>query len=275
MKTSISKTVVYMFVFALGLFYCAIDPQGATVSGQATTKTNQTQAKPAQTNTKSTQTKPKPTQATKKAAQSKPVAGKQAPKTESAKKPVEAGTVTIGSQTWSSTNLNVATFSNGDTIPEAKTFQEWVAAGQAGKPACCYYNNDPANGPKYGRLYNWYAVIDPRGLAPKGWALPTELDWAQLIRHAGGSAVAGTKLKTLTTWTEGYNGTNELKFNGMPAGYRIENGTFQNLGTMAVWWSTTEVRSGTAVDYFLSMSSGINRSINPKQRGESVRCIKK
>lgn len=71
--------------------------------------------------------------------------------------------VKIGDQIWMTRNLNVDKFCNGDPIPETKTNEEWIKAGENGKPAWCYYDNDPANGEKYGKLYNWYAVNDPRG----------------------------------------------------------------------------------------------------------------
>jgi len=66
-------------------------------------------------------------------------------------------------------NLNVSTFRNGDAISEAKTDEEWRTAGENKKPVWYYYDNEYSNGEKYGKLYNWYAVIDPRGLAPVCW----------------------------------------------------------------------------------------------------------
>ena len=75
-------------------------------------------------------------------------------------------TVTIGDQVWSTKNLDVATFRNGDSIPQAITKKEWKEARKKQQPAWCYFENDPANGEKYGKLYNWYAVNDSRGLAP-------------------------------------------------------------------------------------------------------------
>ena len=80
--------------------------------------------------------------------------------------------VKIGNQIWMVKNLNVETFRNGDHIHEAKTLEEWKIAGENQKPAFCYYNNDPKNGTIYGKLYNWYAVNDPRGLAPAGYHIP-------------------------------------------------------------------------------------------------------
>jgi uncharacterized protein (TIGR02145 family) len=67
-------------------------------------------------------------------------------------------------------NLDGYRFRNGDPIPEARTKEEWSKAS----PAWCYYENDPENGTKYEKLYNWYALVDPRGLAPEGWHVPVK-----------------------------------------------------------------------------------------------------
>lgn len=102
----------------------------------------------------------------------------------------EIASIKIGTQTWAVKNLDVTTFRNGDIIPEAKTNEEWKKSGDEQKPAWCYYNNDPANGEKYGKLYNWYAVNDPRGLAPEGWHIPTDAEWTTLtayLEEAGGN----------------------------------------------------------------------------------------
>ena len=82
--------------------------------------------------------------------------------------------ITIGRQVWMTENLNVDKFRNGDPISHAKTDEEWVKAGENGSPAWSHYDNDPANGEKYGKLYNWYAVNDSRGLAPEGWKIPSD-----------------------------------------------------------------------------------------------------
>ncbi len=185
------------------------------------------------------------------------------------------GTVVIGTQTWAEANLDVITFRNGDTIPEARTVEEWVAAGKAGRPAWCYYNNDTVAGGKYGKLYNWYAVNDPRNLAPEGWEIPGNEDWTKLVYFLGGSQVAGLKMKSTIGWSEGNNGTNESGFTGLPGGYRVENGTFINAGKIGIWWSSSAGHSSSAYDYYLFMSPGLGRSTNLASRGESVRCLKK
>jgi uncharacterized protein (TIGR02145 family) len=87
----------------------------------------------------------------------------------------------IGDQEWMVVNLNVSNFRNGDPIPEAKTTEQWINACKNGKPAWCYFNNDPANASKFGKLYNWYAINDARGLAPKGWHIPNKEEWQYLI----------------------------------------------------------------------------------------------
>ena len=112
----------------------------------------------------------------------------------------KAQTVTIGNQVWMTKNLDISTFRNGDTIPEAKTNEEWKKAGENKQPAWCYYDNDPANGAKYGKLYNWYAVNDPRGLAPIGYHIPSDAEWTKLTDFLGGESVAGTKMKSKSGW---------------------------------------------------------------------------
>ena len=108
--------------------------------------------------------------------------------------------VKIGTQTWTTENLNVSTFRNGYPIMEAKTNEEWNQANENKQPAWCYYENDPKNGAKYGKLYNWYAVNDPRGLAPAGWHVPSDAEWTILSDFLGGGMTAGKKMKSLSGW---------------------------------------------------------------------------
>jgi uncharacterized protein (TIGR02145 family) len=88
--------------------------------------------------------------------------------------------IKIGNQVWMKKNLNVDKFRNGDPIAQAKTPQDWRLAGDEKKPVWCYYNFDFANGVKYGKLYNWYAVTDLRGLAPNGFHVPNSYETAEL-----------------------------------------------------------------------------------------------
>ncbi|HWR32176.1 MAG TPA: fibrobacter succinogenes major paralogous domain-containing protein, partial [Chitinophagaceae bacterium] len=182
--------------------------------------------------------------------------------------------IKIGSQTWATKNLNVSNFRNGEAIPQAKTKEEWQKAGMEGKPAWCYYANDPANGTKYGKLYNWYAVNDPRGLAPKGWRIPSDEEWTTLIEFLGGEVEAGLKIKSDYGWKNNKNGLNTSGFTGLPSGYRDENSTFNNIGAQSHWWSSSKEYNGIASCYFLAyVWANLNKSISKMECGLSVRCL--
>lgn len=291
-KTIVTVTGIIFFLFSSGVMSASTESGSVqTKPKTVTTDSKSVQAKPksATTASKSVQTKPKSAPASSKSVQAKPKStqsgtksvqkkSKPAPATSKpgpVNKIKEPGTIIIGTQVWTTINLNVSTFRNGDSIPEAKTNQEWITACESGKPAWCYYNNDPKNGLKYGKLYNWYAVSDPRGLAPAGWELPGDADWAKLTYFLGGQGAAGGKMKSTAGWSEDFNGTNESGFSGLPGGYRTENGAFQKIGAVGTWWSSTESKLLTAVDYYLARSGSLSRSISPKQLGESVRCLRK
>jgi len=190
-----------------------------------------------------------------------------------------AQTVTIGAQVWMTKNLDVATFRNGDPIPQAKTNEEWVKAGDNQQPAWCYYDNDPANGAKYGKLYNWYAVNDSRGLAPVGYHIPSDDEWKILTDFLGGEEVAGTKMKSTDFWADfggdSGNGTNESGFSGLPGGFRNYNGSFYPIGKHGYWWSSTENVTFTAWDRYLGYRVGsVYRYSGNKRIGFSVRCLR-
>jgi len=186
-----------------------------------------------------------------------------------------AQTVTIGTQVWMTKNLDVSTFRNGDPIPEAKTSDEWQEAGGYEQPAWCYYDNDTANGAKYGKLYNWYAVNDPRGLAPAGWHVPSYAEWTKLTDFLGGEGVAGTKMKSTSGWAKNGNGTNKSGFSGLPGGYRLNDGTFGSIGDTGDWWGTGETyRSGRLKLGYFSGAVDWGENMKVKEKGYSVRCLK-
>jgi uncharacterized protein (TIGR02145 family) len=189
-----------------------------------------------------------------------------------------SGEVTIGSQTWTNTNLDVSTFRNGDAIQEAKTPDEWKNAGEEKKPAWCYYHYDQANETNYGKLYNWFAVSDPRGLAPKGWHIPSDAEWKTLIDFLGGESIAGGKLRSPAEWKGGGNGTNESGFNGLPGGRCHIDGSFgrgsvDDMGYFGSWWSSTEFLSNSGWRLQID-SRSLQIYVNDKVEGLSVRCIK-
>jgi uncharacterized protein (TIGR02145 family) len=191
--------------------------------------------------------------------------------------------VIIGKQEWMLKNLDVAAFRNGEPIPEAKTEKEWLAYAQAGEAAWCYYDNDPANGAKYGKLYNWYAVADPRNVCPTGWHVPTDAEWSVLINHLdpnadGGESIpnkAGAKMKAKEGWHEEGNGTNNSGFTGLPGGGRYDDGYFDFVGNTGSWWSSTESLTTHAWFRYLNCSNGLaSRGFHFKRNGFSVRCLR-
>jgi uncharacterized protein (TIGR02145 family) len=186
--------------------------------------------------------------------------------------------VKISNQEWMVENLNVSTFRNGDSIPEAKTDEEWEKAGKEGQPAWCYNANNPANVNTYGKLYNWYAVRDSRGLAPAGWHVPTDTEWTQLTDFLGGGDVAGAKMKSTAGWVSNGNGTNESGFLGLPGDSRGRNGAFGSAsdgGTIGCWWSSTEAYTNYAWTRYLSYTVGyVYKDYYYKELGFSVRCLR-
>ena len=186
---------------------------------------------------------------------------------------LSAQTVTIGSQVWMSKNLNVTNFRNGNPIPQAKTNKEWEKAMEERKPAWCYYDNDPKNGAKYGKLYNWYAVNDPRGLAPAGWHIPADAELIALSEFLGKDS--GGKMKSTSGWGENGNGTNSTGFIGLPGGFRDFDGSFNSIGRSGFWWSASE--SGTSSAYFGGLFHDrydLYRYFYSKGIGMSVRCLR-
>jgi uncharacterized protein (TIGR02145 family) len=232
------------------------------------------------------------------------------------------GQVKIGEQVWMASNLNVSKFQNGDPIYEAKTKEQWEKAGQNKKAAWCYYKNSSENGTVYGKLYNWYAVNDPRGLAPKGWHVPTREDWDDLISHLKTlDDYVCAPLKTKSGWkqyeyggseegsdcaycngsgqrysrlsykyiicvmcngtggdrryvekrTLSGNGTNKSGFAAKPGSNRYADGEFNKyIGELAVWWTSTEVDSDDARDFYIDNEN--NRAGSDSKLGKGYGC---
>jgi uncharacterized protein (TIGR02145 family) len=147
--------------------------------------------------------------------------------------------VTIGSQKWMAENLNTDHFKNGEKIPEVKSLEEWKNANNEKRPVWCYYNFDSLNGKTYGKLYNWYAVNDPRGLAPAGWKIPSIEDWRTLEKSVNTKYPYSTSTEILlmgtSNWKSKEAGMGISGFNAQPSGY-IES-EFKELGEIAFYWS--------------------------------------
>ena len=198
-------------------------------------------------------------------------------------------TVLIGQQCWFAENLRSESYENGDAIPSGLGDSEWdntssgaVAVYGEGSSECNDYSpvgdacDEAWSLSEYGRLYNWYAVDDARGLCPSGWHVPTDGEWTVLTDHLGGESVAGGQMKTTYGWYDGGNGTNSSGFSGLPGGYRdYTSGFFNSAGLNGYWWSSSPNGS-----FAWSRLLGYNyesvyryNGFNP-QDGFSVRCVR-
>jgi uncharacterized protein (TIGR02145 family) len=114
--------------------------------------------------------------------------------------------VKIGNQIWMKQNLDIITFRNGDYIELAESESDWRRLRKEKKPACyCpgLFQDTNIRGEKF---YNWYAILDPRGIAPEGWHIPSVSEWDILADTLGGEDIAADKLKAETEWP-GYEET--------------------------------------------------------------------
>jgi uncharacterized protein (TIGR02145 family) len=188
-------------------------------------------------------------------------------------------TIMIGPQIWMAENLRVSRYYNGDSIAGNLSNSQWSAANYG---AHAFPGNNPENNEIYGKLYNWFAVNDSRGLCPEGWTVPADEDWAELVSYLGGALAAGGKLKSTRTvpdphprWDQpNTDATNESGFTAFPAGDRFTNGLYYNFGRIGTFWSSTESNIASAWVRSLSYASGsMTRNGNDKRYGFSVRCL--
>lgn len=184
-------------------------------------------------------------------------------------------TVKILDIEWMAENLKVIKFRDGSQIAHQPSNSNW---GSTTSSAYCLYNNAATNRNVYGVLYNWYTMVDPKGLCPVGWRVPSDADWDKLITYLGGVEQAGGKMKTTGTsqWTAPNAGaTNSSGFSGLPGGNRGVFGSFGFLGTQGNWWTT----SSRDMDYAFFRALDFNnvnvlRGFDEKKVGMSVRCVK-
>jgi uncharacterized protein (TIGR02145 family) len=193
-------------------------------------------------------------------------------------------------QEWMAENLRTATYRNGDPIPNVTGSSQWQSLTSG---AWAHYNNDSQYENPYGKLYNWYAVADPRNVCPTGWHVPTDAEWSVLINYLDPSAAgganwntAGGKMKSVGTFPAGTglwntpntSATNESGFSGLPAGYRDYggfNGAFSNVGNLGYWWSSTEDGTTNAWNRHLSYNNDDAYRYNVNKRcGFSMRCLR-
>lgn len=190
-------------------------------------------------------------------------------------------TVEIGNQKWYSSNLNVTHFRNGDSILESKNMQDWYKADDEHKPSWCYYNYQSKYGTLYGKLYNKYAILDSRGLAPKGSHISLETEWQTLIKFLGGDRQSSLKLKSKTGWGEDINfnhpnGTDIFNFSALPGGLNLgSNGNSNDEPGDGNWWSISLEKNSVPIWQISSDSDDkiTKKDFDNSYIGFSVRCV--
>lgn len=189
--------------------------------------------------------------------------------------PPPLSTVTICSQVWMTKNLDVTTYRNGDVIPYVSDATQWKSLTTG---AWTYMNGDASTNSTYGKVYNWYAVNDPRGLAPAGFHVPTKTEFTTLANCLGGDYVAGGPLKTTgtTDWlSPNTAATNSSGFAALPGGKRNNQGLYIYFGYQGIFWTSTEQSASGAWAFLLYYSSAGSASGYPeKMEGAAVRCVK-
>jgi uncharacterized protein (TIGR02145 family) len=218
---------------------------------------------------------------------------------------VDLPCVTIGSQVWTTENLDVSSFKNGDVIHHATTEEDWINCTKKNIPAWCYPIDklgDESETTAYGKLYNWYAVNDKRVLAPAGWRIPTKTDWESLATHIGEEGLArswsadtiygdaGTEIKGKkqlmfcgigTPDEDGFKlrstewrGNNSTGFNAQNSVWRDDGGMYGFPGVSA-WWSTTKQGKGESWHFILSSgANGIILNYELHGSGMFIRCLR-
>lgn len=193
----------------------------------------------------------------------------------------EYKTVKIGTQVWMAENLKTTRYNDGTGIfffPENYSVE-------VKKGYYVDYDNNPANSEIYGRLYNWYVVDNNpdtklasnggKNICPKGWHVPNDAEWTTLITYLGGDSNADKLIDNSTNlWSDITSEiTNESGFTALPSGWREIDGSFNHLGGVAMWWSSTSLRSSTAsIVYTYGMN--IREEYHFREASLCIRCIK-
>ena len=204
--------------------------------------------------------------------------------------------LTYGDQVWTVENAEMVTYRDGTSIPEVTDNTAWQNLTTG---AWAYFDNDPTKP----RLYNWFAVMgihdtDPntpnKEFAPEGWHVPTDAEWTTLENYliANGynydDTTTENKIAKAMASTTGWISStetgaigkdqslnNDSGFNAFPGGYRNNNGSFNDEGSLAIFWNSTESNANLAWNRYLSYySSLLFRGNSNERNGFSVRFVR-
>jgi uncharacterized protein (TIGR02145 family) len=185
-------------------------------------------------------------------------------------------TVKIGKQVWMAENLRTSVYSDGVPIPQLTSNSAWgrpTNSPEVFKPGWSYYQNNSSNNLFHGKLYNWYAISGPKNCCPVGWSVPTKSDFEELLTSVGRGEKGTRELKKEGSgWQQSDLANNKSGFSAFPSGYRNNGGSFDAMGLMTIYWTSSPTPEGMSI---------FSREDTPffgnyiKEFGLSVRCIKK
>lgn len=206
--------------------------------------------------------------------------------------------VKVGAQVWMRENLRTALATDGTPLLTGLSKDKWQDLKK--EPAVCYYNNEEASRTKQGGLYNWHAVVGERGLAPKGWLVPSVAHWEDLMKYldpkgamtyddevASLSAEGGALIKSVDLWKsppagggkQVLSGTNASMLDLKPFGSTSTSKYFDGysgLGHQAYFWTTNQSEMEEKKAMFIRLfwdSNTVNCYFDDKFYGYSVRCL--
>jgi uncharacterized protein (TIGR02145 family) len=177
-------------------------------------------------------------------------------------------------QEWMTENLKVCRYANGDSIIHLTENLQWSMTDEG---AWSYYNHNPSNGQIFGKLYNGWAVEDPRNVCPAGWHVPSTPEWTLLHSVNGGLSYGGGNLKAtgIDIWLSPNTGaTNSSGFTALPGGVRLGGGDFQEIYGSGYWWTSTGNSATLDHRILYYTSTGVWTGSASKQEGHSIRCVK-
>jgi len=183
-------------------------------------------------------------------------------------------TVQIGGQCWFAENLRNTNYNDGSAIPSGGGDTDWSSTTDG---RVTVYDeggaNEASNLADYGRLYNWYAV-ETGNLCPSGWHVPTDAEWTTLTDGFGGESTAGNALKSASSDSPAWDGTNSSGFSALAGGVRDFNGNFNNEGYYGYFWSSSPTGADAWFRRLGSGNAGVYRNGNNLRYGFSVRCLR-
>jgi len=194
-------------------------------------------------------------------------------------------TIKIGTQTWMAENLNYN--ANGSKCGTDESEPDYNDATLT--------DENTSFCDTYGRLYDWATAT--AGVCPDGWHIPSKAEWITLMKFVnpssncplvigngvlGGCEKVGGKLKAVSGWNDGGNGTDAYGWTALPGGYGFPgssissnpDGYFYGVGEDGQWWSGSEFDADGAYFWIiLHDSDGFGWNPGDKTDLHSVRCL--